>query len=489
MPKEEERKITFSTDKEKNFSKWFSEIVNKAELADLRYNIKGFVVFRPWAVLVIDQIYRLLECELQKKGHLPCYFPALIPEKNFKLEAEHVKGFSPELFWVTRAGNNKLKEKLAMRPTSETAFYQMYAIWIRSYNNLPLKLYQRCQVWRYETKATRPFIRGREFYWIESHDAFSTEKESKEQVREDMETTEIVMHESCCIPFIFFQRPQWDKFAGAVNSYAADCLMPDGRIVQQPATHLLGQGFSKAFNVKFVDKDGKKKYVWQTCYGPAPSRILTSVVATHGDNSGLVFPYTIAPIQIVIVPIYKKNNKSRAKRKAKEIEKKLQDCSIRVKADMVDTTPGDKFYFWEMKGIPIRIELGEREIKNKQLTIFTRDNKKRKQIKESKLIESITAEGKALDNRLRKKADEKFAKSIVNANSAEEIKDAINNKKIARVSFCSIEKQGEKCAEVIEKKLNASVRGIRIDKKEKPKRNCIICGKKAKHVVYIAKSY
>ena len=242
---QKEEKITFNIDKDKNFSEWFTEIIKVAELADVRYNVKGFVVFQPWSVLAMEAMYDLYESALQRKGHKPMWFPAVIPEKNFFLEKSHVEGFAPEVFWITEHGaNEKLEEKLALRPTSETAIYQMYSLWIRSYKDLPFKAYQRAQVWRHETKATRPFLRSREFYWIEAHDVFANEEGAMKQVHEDMETAEEILHKKFGVPFIFFKRPQWDKFAGAVNTYGADAIMPNGKMVQQPSTHLLGQNFS-----------------------------------------------------------------------------------------------------------------------------------------------------------------------------------------------------------------------------------------------------
>lgn len=236
-----------SVAKLEDFGEWYTQLVQRAELADIRYNVKGFVVFRPWAVRMMNKMFQLFEKELEEKGHQPTLFPALIPESNFRLESEHVEGFLPEVFWVTEAGGSseKLEERLALRPTSETAMYRMYALWVRSWRDLPLKLYQRGQVWRYEGKATRPFIRGREFYWIEAHNAFGTEEEALAQVKEDMGITEKIVHGDLGIPLLFFQRPEHDKFAGAVHTYAADTLMPDGRVLQLPSTHLLGQNFSK----------------------------------------------------------------------------------------------------------------------------------------------------------------------------------------------------------------------------------------------------
>jgi len=487
--REEIQKVTFNIDKEKDFSKWFSEIVEKAELADLRYNVKGFVVFRPWAVLAMEKMYDLLEQDLQNKNHQPAWFPALIPEKNFRLEAEHIKGFTPQVFWVTNAANKKLKEKLAMRPTSETAMYQLYSIWIRSYKDLPFKMYQRAQVWRYETKATRPFIRSREFYWIEGHNCFATKEEAESQVFEDVDTTKNLMYNKLCIPFLPLRRPAWDKFPGAVYSIGSDTLMPDGKVIQQPSTHFLGQGFAKVFEIIFKGRDGKEKYVWQTCYGPAISRIFASVIAIHGDNSGLVLPFCIAPIQLIIVPIYSNKNKKEIFKKCQEIEKKLKEQDIRIKFDSRNFSPGEKYYFWEMKGIPFRIEIGEKEIRTKKLTFFKRDIKEKIQVNEEKILNEVIKEGKEFDDRLKKKADFWLKKQIVECKNKEELKKAFQDKKIGRCGFCSIDKEGEKCAEVIEKRFLASIRGTMYNKKEKVQGKCVICGKPAKYMVYIAKSY
>jgi len=483
------KKETFGIDKEKNFSEWFTEIIKKAELADLRYNVKGFLVFQPWSVLCMEKMFDYLESAMQRKGHLPYWYPVVIPEKNFYIEKEHVEGFTPQVFWVTEHGaGEKLEERLALRPTSETAFYQMFALWIRSYNDMPFKTYQRAQVFRYETTATRPFLRTREFYWVEGHCAFATEEDAKKQVFEDMETTKEVMHDTFGIPFIFFERPQWDKFAGAVNTYAADVISPDGRVVQQPSTHMLGQNFSRAFNVKFTDKDGKEKFAYLTCYGPAISRIFTSLVITHGDNKGLKFPFEIAPKQIIIVPIAKEKDK-KVLEKAKKIKEQLLKAGYRADIDARDLMPGEKFFHWEMKGVPIRIELGPKEIKQKKLTVFRRDTEKKQAVSEKNIVKFVEKTGKEISKNLIEKADRIFKGLIRDASSKPEIKAILESRGIARCNFCSTDLEGSNCAEIVEKEMLATVRGTRVDKKENAKGNCVICGKQASKVVYIAKQY
>lgn len=490
-------KITFNIDKNKDFSNWYTDIVQKAELADLRSNIKGFLVFQPWSVLSMEKMFRYLEQVLQKKGHKPYWFPTLIPEKNFKIESSHVQGFNPQVFWVTEAGDEKFEERLALRPTSETVFYQMFSIWIRSYKDLPFKTYQRANVFRYETKATRPFLRSREFHWIEAHCAHATEEDAMKQVHEDMETTKEVLHDIFCLPFLFFERPFWDKFPGAKRTFAADVLNPDGKVVQQPSTHLLKQDFAEGFNVKFKDKDEKEKYCWITCYGPAVSRIFASIIAVHGDNKGLKFPWKIAPLQIIIVPIGKQN-KGKLKPQETEgvlgeevnkIKKQLENNEISVEIDDSEKRLGEKFYFWEMKGVPLRIELGKRELEKNEITIYRRDTDKKESIKIKDLIDYIKKTSVDIDENLTKQADKLFDNNLIDVKTKKEIKEVIESGKIARCGFCSVEKDGEKCAEVVEKETGATVRGTRLDEKKRDINKCIICGKKANHIVYIAKQY
>ena len=487
MPQKENQKSQegLTVKKEENFSEWYSQIVEKAEITDLRYDVKGFVVIRPWGAMIMENMYKLYEEALQKKGHKPTFFPLLIPEKNFQKESSHVKGFTPEVFWLEKVQG---EDKLALRPTSETAFYQMYSLWIRSWRDLPLKLYQRANVYRYETKATRPLIRGREFYWIEAHDVFKTKEQAEKQVQEDISMTEEIMHKKFAIPFLPLKRPEWDKFAGAIYTIGSDVLMPDGKIIQQPSTHLLGQNFSKAFNVKFKDEDGKEQYAWQTCYGPAISRILASVISMNGDDSGLIIPFCISPIQIVIVPIYNNDNKNKILNETKKIAEKIKLQGIKVEIDDSEKRPGEKYYNWELKGVPFRLEIGEKELKSKKLILFIRDLRKKETISLSQ-ISKLKKLGEEFDNRLKSKSDMFMKDKIIDCKTKDNLKKAIENKKIAKVNFCSIDKEGEKCAEYIEKEINAQVRGILANKKEIARGKCIICGKPAKEVVYIGKTY
>jgi prolyl-tRNA synthetase len=477
-------------DKEKNFSDWYNTITKDAGLCDLRYHVKGFVVFMPWAVMSFKKMYSMYEEELERRGHVPALFPALIPEDYFLKESDHVEGFVPEVFWVTETGNTKLETRLAMRPTSETAMYSMYSLWIHGLKDLPLKIYQSCQVWRHETKATKPFIRSREFHWIEAHDCFASEKEALGQVKEDMEMAEQIIHQKFGIPFLFFKRPQWDKFAGALDTYAADTLMPDGRALQLPSTHMLGQNFSKAFGIKFTDEQGKDDHVWQTCYGPAISRIYAAVIATHGDNKGLIIPFDIAPVQIVIVPIYKGENQDVVRKECKKVQKILQE-EFRVKFDDSENTPGFKYNEWEMKGVPIRLEIGPRDIENESVMLVQRIDREKKKVKVTDLKKEILETGNRTLETLIDRADEWFGKRMSKAKTLDELKKTIEKGNgFVRVPFCSDELDSKDCADAVKEACAANMRGSLYGSKDKPKgEKCVGCGNDATIYLYAARQY
>ncbi len=475
--------------KKDNFSEWYTEITKDAQLCDLRYNVKGFVVFLPWSVSSMKKMYSIYEAELERTGHKPAWFPALIPESNFHKESKHVEGFTPQVFWVEKAGNNVLEERLAMRPTSETAMYQMYSLWIQGKADLPLKIYHQSQVWRYETKATRPFIRSREFYWIEAHDAFATREEAVAQVKEDMEMSENTIWEQFGVPFIFFERPQWDKFPGAEFTYAADCMMPDGRVLQLPSTHLLGQNFSKPFDVKYQNEKGELEYCWQTCYGPAISRIYAAIISTHGDDNGLVLPFSLAPLQAIVVPIPKKGNEEEVERKAKGIVKELVKGGIRAEGDFSPNTPGFKYNHWEMKGVPFRIEVGAREAQSGVFSVARRDDRSKHQVKEGEIASFLQTEGRKQLEDMKKRAKAQFDTRLSAAGGMDMLAKELENGKLVAVPFCSMEKKSTACADSVKEKTGGDVRGSRYGKVEAPHGKCISCGEKASVLVYVAKQY
>ncbi len=486
-----ENKTGITIKKEEDFSEWFTELITKTELADTRYNIKGLPVYREWAVWSMKKMTRLMEDLLEKKGHKPLIFPVLIPESNFKIESSHVEGFTPEVFWVTEHGDGeKFEEKYALRPTSETAFYYMYKYWIRSHKDLPYKRYQTASVYRYEGKMTRPFWRTRELHWIETHCAFKTREDAEKQLYEDIETTQDFLLEKLAIPYIFFQRPEWDKFAGADHTYAADALLDSGKVSQLPSTHHLGQHFSKPFGVTYTDETGVEQNPYFTCYGPCFSRIYGVMIAIHSDNKGLVIPFEIAPIQIVIVPIIFEKTRQIVLDKCQELKKEFEKHHYIVELDdNEDFTPGYKFNKWEMKGVPIRIEVGPKDIEKEQVAVYVRTADKKEFIKQTELENHLSNIRKNYTKNLAKAHLDKFKDNIVEANDLESMKKAIQESKIVKTEFCSIGKDGEACAAIIEKEVGALVRGKKVDEKEIPKHNCSVCGKKATEIVYIAKSY
>jgi len=487
---EQPRSTIFDIDKSRNFPDWFGEICRVAELADIRYGVKGFTPFPPWSLMTMDNMFDILEEVLQRKDHLPMLFPTVIPESNLTKEAQHVEGFVPQVFWIQDIGEGgKLEERLALRPTSETAIYPMYSLWIRSWRDLPMKRYQRCSVFRSEVKSTRPFLRGREFLWIESHNVFATHDEVKAQVQEDLETTKEVVTDNFGIPVMVFRRTQWDKFPGGLNTYAADTLMPDGKVLQLPSTHDLGDNFARAFDVKFLNENNETVYAWQTCYGPAISRIFGALISVHGDNKGLRLPFKVAPYQVVVIPIYKGKDAEMVLEYSKNIQKNLRKAGFKVYLDNSDNTPGWKYNYWEMKGVPIRVEIGPRDIRDNKAVLFRRDTMKRESIDVRDLKKKITSLGKEIDANLLAEAESKFVDLIVDADSIGTIEDALDKGKIARIPFCTTEMEGKPCADEIKDRTGGETRGTRIDIDEKPTGVCTVCGKPATEIVYIARSY
>lgn len=467
-----------------NFSKWFDAVLSEAGLVDIRYGVKGFIVYRPFLMKIIKQIYALFEEELEKDGHEPALFPLVIPRSYLSKESEHIKGFEGEVFWVTKRGHTELEEPLALRPTSETAIYPMYALWIRGKSDLPVKIYQSVAVYRAETKATRPLLRGREFLWIETHDAFATKEEAYEQVRKDVEIFRRVVLEKLGIPFLHLKREEFDKFAGAVESFAFDTLLPDGNVLQMGTTHYLGTNFSKAFEICFLDENNVRRHVHQTCFGIGISRIAASIIAVHGDEFGLRLPFWIAPVQVVIVPIPKKGMEAEVDAYCRELKEKLSRW--RVVYDDSKNTPGEKFYKWDMLGVPIRIEVGPKELKTKVLTLFRRDKRERLKVPEAELLEAIPKLADDMLRTLRSEAEERLANSVKEAKTREEFEALLAaGAKIIRAPFCS---RRECASEIKAASGGYEARGSRLDEEEEPGK-CFWCGMDAKEIAYFAKAY
>ncbi|RLG62814.1 proline--tRNA ligase [Candidatus Geothermarchaeota archaeon] len=474
-------------DKEKNLSEWYSMVLEKAEIVDIRYGVKGFIVYMPYGMEIMKNIIRLFESELEKTGHRPVLFPVVIPESNLRKEEEHVKGFAGQVFWITHAGYSKLEEKLALRPTSETAMYPIYSLWIKSYKDLPLKAYQTVAVYRYETKATRPLLRGREFLWIEAHNVFRSREEAYKQTLEDADIFKRVSYEKLGIPFIHVKREEFDKFPGAEDTFAFDTLMPDGRVLQIGTTHYLGTKFSKVFDIKFHDVDGKYRYGHQTCYGIGLSRILASLIMIHGDSYGMVLPFDIAPLQIIIIPIPKTGyDLNKIFEYCDDIQRELIDKGYKVKVDKSEKTPGEKYYYYDMRGIPIRIEVGPFEVDNRRVTLFRRDLRMRVTIPREDLFNKIERLRVDITENLRRKAEDKIKNTIKYVSNLDELKKySEEGFSIFKVHFCG----NEECAERIKNETGGfEVRGSDVSE-DGFNGECIMCGKETSKIVYLAKAY
>ncbi|MBX8644452.1 MAG: proline--tRNA ligase, partial [Thermoplasmata archaeon] len=358
--------------KSDDFSEWYNEVVEQNELTDKRYPIKGMNVWpyygwKTW--LLIGSIVRR---EFDLRGHQEVYFPLLIPEDQFQKEKEHIKGFDAQVFWVTRAGDNELDIPLLLRPTSETAMYPIFSVWIRSHADLPLRIYQIVNTFRYETKQTRAFIRVREIQFIEGHTCHASYEEAESQIREDLEIMKNIAEE-LCLPYKVIRRTEWDKFPGALYTYGVDTMLPDGRALQIASIHQYRTNFSIPYNIYFEEEDGSRKPVHQTTYGMS-ERMLGAVVAIHGDDTGLIIPPSVSPVQVLVVPVPVKGEAERITGEARKIYDAVSSLGFRTRFDDRDIRPGNKYYYWERRGVPLRLEIGKREIDEGFVTAVRRDS-------------------------------------------------------------------------------------------------------------------
>jgi prolyl-tRNA synthetase len=354
-----------------NFDEWFHDILENANITDSRYPIKGMAVWMPYGFQIRKHSMNIIK-KLLDKDHEEVLFPLLVPESELAKEGIHVKGFEDEVYWVTKGGQTELNEQLALRPTSETAIYPMYALWIRTHIDLPIKYYQIVNTFRYETKHTRPLIRVREITTFkEAHTAHATKEESDEQIQDFIEIYK-EFFDDLGVPYLISKRPEWDKFPGADYTMAFDVIMPNGKTLQIGTIHNLGQTFAKTFDITFEDKDGQHKLVYQTCAGVS-DRVIASVISVHGDDKGLRLPPKVSPNQVTIIPILFKKGKEEVLAKCAEIKEQLEAKDLRVELDDRDIRPGKKFNDWELKGTPLKLELGPRDLENNITVAMRRD--------------------------------------------------------------------------------------------------------------------
>ena len=465
--------------KNENFNEWYNEIVELADLCDKRYPIKGMNVWRPYGWKLMNYVDQLIRYEMINTNHDEVNFPLLIPESSFKKEEEHIEGFGSEVYWITHAGLNELEEKWLLRPTSETAMYPMFSLWIRSHADLPLKTYQIVNTFRYETKQTRAFIRVREIHFFESHTCHIDFDDAEKQIEENKKIAE-TLFEKLCLPFIFCKRPEWDKFAGAFYTISIDVLMPSGKTLQLGSIHQYKDNFSIPYEIKYEAEDGTHKHCHQTTYGMS-ERILGALVGIHGDNKGLILPPKVAPIQLTIIPIIFKGKEQKVLEMCELVIKKLQKENLRVNLDNRNITPGNKYYDWELKGIPLRIDIGPREVDKNELVLVRRDTNEKINIPLDSLIENIIDIFSKISKNLYENAKKLLNENL---NRIYTIDEAKNKKGIIELPWCGT----EECALEVENIIEGNTLGEPIDIDDS-KFSCPICGKNSITWMRYAKSY
>ena len=469
----------------KHFGQWFRHVLLHGKIMDYRYPIKGCAVWLPYGFKIRENVFRVIRKQLDATGHSETLFPLLIPETSLQKEAEHVEGFEAQCFWITHGGQKQLKIRSALRPTSETIIGPMEHLWIRSYADLPLKLYQIVTVFRYETKATRPILRMREFDFKEAHTAHATAADAEAEVREEIENYKKIFDE-LGVAYAISRRPEWDKFAGAEYTIAFDMICPDGRALQIGTVHNLGHHFSKAFDITYETKDGGREYVWQTCAGIS-GRGIAAVLIAHGDDHGVVLPPKTAPIQVVVIPIPYKGKAEQVNKTCIETAEKLRKEDFRVEVDLRDdVTPGSKYYDWELRGVPIRVEIGPRDIEKSQITVVRRDTLEKSFCPNQDMSEFLKA---LMDKMTVDLCDRAWLWTKQHIHKAEKLDDAkrLLQKKagIVELAWCGKIECGLKIEEV----LDARVLGTSEDTKEKVEGKCVVCGEKAQANVRTAMTY
>lgn len=482
MAKEQQLAITVK--KEENMSEWYTQVIQKADLIEYT-DVSGCMVFKPNSYQIWEEIQKFLNHKIKKSGVKNAYFPLFIPEKLLTREADHVEGFTPEVAWVTHTGDSKLNERLAVRPTSETIMYDSYKKWIKSYRDLPLRLNQWCNVVRWEFKHATPFLRNREFLWQEGHTAFASKEEADAEVLEILDYYKDVYEELLAIPVDQGRKSVGEKFAGAEYTTTVEGIALDGKSIQAATSHHLGQNFAKAFGIEYLDKNQKKQYVYQNSWGLS-TRTIGAMILVHSDNKGLVLPPRVAVEKAVIVPLLFKGKESSVLKKAEEVKKELEDIGVFID-DRKEHSPGFKFNEWEMKGIPLRIEIGPRDIENGIVQIVRRDTSEKIQVSFSDIRNQTQTLLDDMHQNLFNSAKEMMDEKTLEVDNFEDFKKAIEDKKRCLVPWAESEesedeikdKTGAKSSCIPFKYKDRSLEGVK----------CFYSGKPATVWAYFAKSH
>ena len=463
-----------------NLPQWYTDVILKADLCDYG-PVKGTMVIKPYGFAIWENIKNSMDKEFKKVGVKNAYFPMLIPESFMKKEADHVEGFAPEVAVVTYAGGQELAEKLIIRPTSETIICEMYAKWIKSYRDLPMVMNQWCNVVRWE-KTTRPFLRTSEFLWQEGHTVQASAEDAKKDALKMLAIYNKVCAETLAIPMLVGRKSDREKFAGANDTYGIEAVMPDGKCLQSGTTHDLGQNFAKAANIKFLNKNGEWEYGYSTSWGTS-TRLVGALIMVHGDERGLRLPPNVAPIQVIILPIAQ--HKAGVLDKAYELKQRLSSCDVRVEVDDSENSAGWKFNQYEMKGVPLRLEVGPRDIENNVVTLVRRDTHEKLTVSMDNLENEIKTILASIQQNLYNQAKQFVDHCSVDVNTIDELVDAINNGKVGVGYHCG----DIDCEQKLKEETGIQTRVIISECSPDDEHKCIHCGNKAKHKIYFAKQY
>jgi prolyl-tRNA synthetase len=480
----EEKYVEEIIDQEDNFSQWYNQVVRKAELADYA-PVRGCMIIRPYGYAIWENIQRLMDDRFKETGVVNAYFPLLIPRSFLEKEAEHIEGFAPEVAWVTRGGGEELEEPLAIRPTSETIIGHSYARWVQSYRDLPILINLWNNVMRWE-KRTVLFLRTTEFLWQEGHTAHRSIEEAEERTLMMLEVYRAFAEEDAAMPVIMGRKSENEKFAGALRTYAIEALMKDGKALQAGTSHNLGTNFAKSFDIQYLDADGQRKYCATTSWG-ASTRLIGGIIMVHGDDAGLILPPRLAPYQVVVVPIWRKDTEKAAVSAVVERVEKMLKGKVRVKVDLSENTPGWKFNEWELKGVPVRMEIGPRDVQNNSVVLVRRDNRVKEQVSLEALETRLLALLEEVQKALLQRAVEFRAENTHYTDSYEEFKELIAEKR----GFVRVKWAEDSAAELaIKEETKATLRVIPFDQPEGGvKGKCIYTGKPATCEAIFARAY
>ena len=475
---QDKKLVTEITSMDVDFAKWYTDIVKKADLIDYS-SVRGCMIIRPYGYAIWENIQKVLNQKFKETGHENVYMPMFIPESLLNKEKDHVEGFAPEVAWVTHGGNEKLTERLCVRPTSETLFCDHYANIIESYRDLPKLYNQWCSVVRWE-KTTRPFLRSCEFLWQEGHTAHATAEEAQEETIRMLNVYADFCEKYLAIPVVKGQKTDKEKFAGAVATYTIESLMHDGKALQSGTSHNFGDGFAKAFGIEFTGKDNKLANVHQTSWGVS-TRLIGAIIMVHGDDSGLVLPPNIAPIQVALIPIAQ--HKDGVLEKCREVKEMLSDFTVKI--DDSDKSPGWKFAEYEMKGVPLRIELGPKDIENNQAVLVRRDTREKKVVSLDNIANEVKEMLATIQDALFQKALAHREETTSVARDFDELKDIAQNKPgFIKAMWCG----DEACEIKIKEETTVTSRCIPFEQEEISDK-CVCCGKPAKKMLYWGKAY